>query len=1113
MRFESVYGVIRDSYDFSPGSRGGRLFLTAVPSRQVTKRIRAAIAIVFPLLEIVGRRVFPSIGQNAYIFQDSSPNVEQSMSSVTIHQALPGEGLEECLENFVSRASDSPFATYLILPTERLAASVRDSLAEKNVPFLPTRICTLNGFCSNYFEDHRTTTRYLSKAESKILLTRVLMDNKERLPLFFSRSHPSSGTVDDLKTFISVVTSRKVVFPECLLELQSEKSDQIDLIISEYRHALTTQDFVDSDTIVEWTIDHLSRAGSVVARHVFVYGLLNPMPLEQDLLSVLREHSETFRCRVPSGLDPGIFTDPLDWAGPDPIITPFNPSSSYRTQLTGIFSSTNQVDTGGSIRLDTFPSHYAELQGIAAEICRIHSAGAPLHDIAIAFPELRDELGVIEEVFSDFGIPWNAKVSPGLFRYPVIRFLTGIIGVVVNRYAREDVVRLINSPYFQLVKASGGRRLDPGEVDLVSRHAMIEGDRTSWLGRLDRLASEIANESERKYRGINLNSVEQVRKGIRDLFGQLQELEGKKTVRDFVRIYRRILDSFGLHYIRHLPDDEECQMDKKVVTAFISRLDALSRGSLLSPEEKVTPDEFLRILTTIVEETDAGTGDDEGGVSVLGIRECGHQDFPRLFICGMVEGAIPRLTTRLPFTNSLENVRMGTRSLADILHEEEYYFITALLSGERVYLSAPLAEGDKPLLTSAFFEKVKDRCNPEGWRNSSVAEFSPSRSISAIRSGEIIGEGPACQALGWLDTSHIIDDLVGRVNMERYFRTGYCDSSYDGILSANEEIVSALLEKYGPGRVYSPTKLETYAQCPFRFFLNSILYLNDLPEVEPNLSASDRGTLVHDILTRFYRKWHSTGHSKVSFATMTEAVELMREIVEEQIARYSFGSPLWEATCIQMRGGGGTGPGYLARFLEKEAEEEASSLVPSCFEFSFGITRGESDDLASVEEAIELSGPEGTESLRISGRIDRIDRTSDGCFLIYDYKTGKYPKFKDIEAGKALQLPLYTLAFEAASGGRGVAAGYYEISNKSVKRSMLLCAEDGRAIMVSRPRTSPDFARTLNQSREFALEYIGRIRKGEFPLPHEEKCPNKYCEFRRICRFDPYRVFDHGEAA
>ena len=159
-----------------------------------------------------------------------------------------------------------------------------------------------------------------------------------------------------------------------------------------------------------------------------------------------------------------------------------------------------------------------------------------------------------------------------------------------------------------------------------------------------------------------------------------------------------------------------------------------------------------------------------------------------------------------------------------------------------------------------------------------------------------------------------------------------------------------------------------------------------------------------------------------------------------------------------------------------------------------------------------LPGPEGTESLRIKGRIDRVDRTPEGFFLIYDYKTGGYSRFKDIETGKALQLPLYTLAFEAISGGRGVAAGYYGV-RKEVKRSMLLCDDTGRAILVSRPRTSPDFPGTLNRSREFALEYIGRIRKGEFPLPHEEKCPNNYCEFRRICRFDPYRAFDDEEVA
>ncbi len=163
-----------------------------------------------------------------------------------------------------------------------------------------------------------------------------------------------------------------------------------------------------------------------------------------------------------------------------------------------------------------------------------------------------------------------------------------------------------------------------------------------------------------------------------------------------------------------------------------------------------------------------------------------------------------------------------------------------------MYLSAPLAEGDTPLLTSAFFERVRERCNPEAWNNSDEEGIAASRSISAIHAGEEIGEGRVCRALEWTGTSNSIDDLVERVNIERYFRTGFCDSPYDGILSGDEQIAASLLEKFGPEHVYSPTTLEVYAQCPLRFFFKTLIYLEDLPEVEPNLSASDRGTMVHN---------------------------------------------------------------------------------------------------------------------------------------------------------------------------------------------------------------------------------------------------------------------------
>ncbi len=570
------------------------------------------------------------------------------MARADITYSLPGERLNEYINQFQSFSADSPFDTLLILPTERLVSYAQDVLSQKNIPYLPSRICTLESFCRNYFEEHRSTTRYLSKAESKILLNRVLMDNKGSLPLFFSRSHPSSGTIEDLRKFINVVTTRKVVFPECLLELQSKKSDQIDLIISEYRKTLATLDFVDSDTIMEWTIDHLAAADGVVPRHVVTYGILNPLPLEQDLLSVLRERSGSFRCEVPCGLDPEVFTDPLEWAGPDANKGTFHPPATCRTQLTGIFSSQEPVDTDGSVSIATFSSHYSELQGIAAEIYRIHATGVPLSDIVVAFPELRDEFGIIREIFSDFGIPWNVKISPKLSAYPVIRFLTSIPGVVANRYSREDVVRLVNSPYFRPDKMPGGPKIHPDEVDLVSRYAMIEGDRETWQGRMDRLSADIAKETGNKVRGLDLHSVERVNAAVGNLFGHLKELEGKKSVKDFIGAYRSILETYELLYIPHAPDEPGRVDENKIVKAFNLRLEALSHSTLIPSDEKVTVDEFIRMLTSLVEEQDGSLGYGDGGVSVLGIRECAHQHFPHLFICRMVEGAIPSLTTGSP---------------------------------------------------------------------------------------------------------------------------------------------------------------------------------------------------------------------------------------------------------------------------------------------------------------------------------------------------------------------------------------------------------------------------------------------------------------------------------
>jgi ATP-dependent helicase/DNAse subunit B len=1026
-------------------------------------------------------------------------------------RGLPGEKLDSFIDQFVTATAEDPFTSWLLLPTQRLVLDVTGNLTRKNIPFITSRICTLDGFCGILFEENRTTERFLSKSESKLLLTQILEDPEIKVPLFHIRDHPSPGTIDDLMTFMNVTLTRKVAFPECLMGFQSEKSGQLDTIITEYRNRLRELELVDDDTILEWTIDHLHRCESSPLGCVFIYGFHEPLPLEQDLFDTVKEHAKRAYFFVTDGLDPNIFRNQTA-AGNHPGSQLSFDSSSLRSKITGLFSETGTLAFGEFFRVQTFPTRYAEIYGIAAEIARLNVAGTPLSDIAVVFPDLRGDYGLIEEVFGEFAIPWNAAVGPRLSRAPIVQFLVGITGLAAGGYPREDVVRLIASPFFRKEVIPGGTScLDVTEVDLVSRYARIDGPRPDWEKQLGWLHLELQDPDKAKnYPGIPVQTVERVQEGIRILLASMKILAGKKRLRDHISGFRSLLTSWNIPYLDTAPDEQTREREIRIYKKFSIRLDTLANVAWIPADDPISLQDFSRFISAIAEEQDMSVHQDAGGVTVLGLRECPHLKFPVVFIGGLVEGTFPRLTTRLPFTNSLENARMGTRSLTDILREEQYYFITALLSAQKtVYLSAPLADGEKPLLTSAFFERVRMRTGDQPWPDAS-GQIPASRRTASVQAGADIRDGKICAALSLVPDSQVIDDLVERINMQRYYRRGLCDSPYDGILS-DASIRAVLAERYGPDHVYSPTSLETYANCPFEYFLNRVINLQALPEVEPNLSAGDRGTAIHDILSTFYRQWRSAGQTRVTPASLVDATGMIIRIATEELDTYSFQSPLWDATRILMLGDRHTGPGYFERFLLHETEESASSLVPSRFEYSFGMGTTASDDPTSSPEPVELASPDGERKVFIRGRIDRIDLTPDGNFLIYDYKSGsQHPKTKDIEEGTALQLPLYLLAFEKITGNHGIGGGYYMI-RREVDRSIVLADPAVKDLMIACPRISTDFTGLIQHSRDCTFAYIDGIRNGRFPLPREERCPNTYCEFKRICRFDPYRVFDVPE--
>ena len=227
----------------------------------------------------------------------------------------------------------------------------------------------------------------------------------------------------------------------------------------------------------------------------------------------------------------------------------------------------------------------------------------------------------------------------------------------------------------------------------------------------------------------------------------------------------------------------------------------------------------------------------------------------------------------------------------------------------------------------------------------------------------------------------------------RNARNGNVLSPWDGRLGPDIPRVAAIGTRDYP---ISPSALETWATCPYKFFLNRILGIAAPPEEEEDeMSASERGSLVHKILERFVREGNQTD------TDLLELAEAEFAIAEE---RGVTGYPLlWDMAKEDIRAG-------LQSFMAAETEWLADAAAEASAEDSFG--RG--TEIGEVSVAIDDLG-----EIWFRGKIDRIDVVGDEV-RVRDFKTGKPEPYFDgargrkadrtLANGRAMQLPVYVAA-------------------------------------------------------------------------------------------------------
>lgn len=270
------------------------------------------------------------------------------------------------------------------------------------------------------------------------------------------------------------------------------------------------------------------------------------------------------------------------------------------------------------------------------------------------------------------------------------------------------------------------------------------------------------------------------------------------------------------------------------------------------------------------------------------------------------------------------------------------------------------------------------------------------------------------------------------------------------------------------GSLTSPTRLERWASCPRSYLVEDLLRASPVenPEDELEISALERGRLVHQILEDFLRDvlarpaaqhpdpldpWTAADHQRIE--------ALGRARCDEWEARGLTGRPIfWRRDRRRILAD-------LHAFLDRDsAHRGGHQTTPIAAELGFG---GEGE-----APAVELPLPDGR-TLRFRGRADRLDEASDGTLHVIDYKTGGTAAYTGLSAddpvcgGTKLQLPVYGLA---ARGLRGSAhtpvhAEYWFVTTKGGFRRIGYDVTD----------------QVLDQARAALAAIVDGIEAGRFP--------------------------------
>ncbi|MBZ0135376.1 MAG: PD-(D/E)XK nuclease family protein [Planctomycetes bacterium] len=691
------------------------------------------------------------------------------------------------------------------------------------------------------------------------------------------------------------------------------------------------------------------------------------------------------------------------------------------------------------------PTRGAEVREAARLIKRAYAEGIAPGDICVAMPSPGAYRELIEETFTASGIPYDAPFELPLDETAPVAALLDLLRTARNGLERNELLDALASPFLPFEASDEDARLRiHGSLDAVTRDVYVVGGRDVRRDWLDKL--EAAAHPER-------DVILEPARHILQLLAPFTKRQARAV--SFFEALETLLGACGAPRVAKADSRAgaaNASLHAGALHAFTGLLHEMREEFRRIGNPDMPVGELSRALLEQARARSVRPPEgDAPRVRVLGLRELRGMSIRHLVVLGLTDRDLPLAAQETLFLPAAHEEALAgvlgarvARELCapiDVAAQGDYLFAHMLLcAGDALTLMLPAAESDTPFVPATPFARLL-RCMAqnklEGIPASAHGELPTSPGDLAARAGALLTKAERDgskreQALALSPALRV--GLHGRCMELARTDMASPPHQYEGIVGRHAELAAKFASDAAEPYLFSPSQIDSYAECPMRFWGRYILGVKAPEDPTLDTKPSAVGTLLHEVFERWVLLLRqeagqpdvladatARGALKLSDAGGRDVgLRLIAQAFEYACQKNPSEGPFWEgvkqlvAAGLPGRPDDGLGEGLLVRFVDHELARNAEGWGIRFVEFDFGKGNEPRPDRPdTVAAAIDLETPEGR--LRLMGSVDRVDEGPDGLEII-DYKTGRAKTTGDVRDGKAFQLPTYLAAISQLAG-------------------------------------------------------------------------------------------------